>query len=552
MKRTSILVIYILSCLLSIAQNTFVSSPKREVRAVWLTTIGGLDWPHSYAQSALSAEKQKREFRDILDKLQQSGINTVLLQTRIRATVIYPSTIEPWDGCLSGMPGRSPGYDALRFAIEECHKRGMEIQAWVVTIPVGKWNGMACRRLRKHYPGLIKRIGDDGYMNPEMAKTAEYIARICEEIVKKYDVDGIHLDYIRYPEQWEKRVSNAVGRQYITRIVSAIYNKVKTLKPWVKMSCSPVGKHDDLSRYWSHGWNAYTKVCQDAQGWLKMGLMDELFPMMYFKDDQFFPFAINWKEEDNGKIVVPGMGIYFMSPAEQNWSLSIITRQMNVLRQFGMGHAYFRSKFFTDNLKGIYSYAAYDFDRFPALVPAMTWLCNRAPDPPKEIKTDTLKNMISWNGATDHSNAPYLLYNVYASRKYPVDVNDARNLVSMRKKETFLQTPVKPGLYYAVTAMDRYGNESEPVQSFVEKKKAISLNAGLLKCDAKWLLIPGKGSTLDANFIIIETLQGGIVATLPYTNGKTDVSKIPDGYYIVRSVNKKGVTHRLGEFIIKR
>ena len=80
--------------------------PKREVRAVWLTTIGGLDWPHSYAQNELMAGRQKQELCDILDKLQRAGINTVLFQARVRGTVVYPSQLEPWDGCLSGVPGR--------------------------------------------------------------------------------------------------------------------------------------------------------------------------------------------------------------------------------------------------------------------------------------------------------------------------------------------------------------------------------------------------------------------------------------------------------------
>ena len=109
-------------------------APKHEVRAVWLTTIGGIDWPHSYSQSPYSAKKQQQELCQILDRLQQAKINTVLIQTRIRGTMIYPSDYEPWDGCLSGFPGKTPGYDALQFAIDECHKRGMELHAWVVTI----------------------------------------------------------------------------------------------------------------------------------------------------------------------------------------------------------------------------------------------------------------------------------------------------------------------------------------------------------------------------------------------------------------------------------
>ena len=127
--------------------------PKHEVRAVWLTTIGGIDWPRSYAQSAYSAEKQKQELVEILNRLQKAHINTVLIQTRVRGTMIYPSAYEPWDGCLSGFPGKGPGYDALKFAIEECHKRGMECHAWVVTIPVGKWNALGCKSLRSRFRG---------------------------------------------------------------------------------------------------------------------------------------------------------------------------------------------------------------------------------------------------------------------------------------------------------------------------------------------------------------------------------------------------------------
>ena len=107
------------------AQMPFGLPPKREVRAVWLTTIGGLDWPHSYARTSQGIEKQKKELVEILDNLQESNINTVLMQVRIRATTAFPSSMEPWDGAFSGIPGRSPGYNPLAFAISECHKRGM-------------------------------------------------------------------------------------------------------------------------------------------------------------------------------------------------------------------------------------------------------------------------------------------------------------------------------------------------------------------------------------------------------------------------------------------
>lgn len=520
--------------------------PKREVRAVWITTIGGLDWPHNYSQSSRSKEKQQQELRDILDNLQKAGINTVLIQTRIRATTIYPSKYEPWDGCLSGFPGKSPGYDALEFAIKECHKRGMEIQAWIVTLPVGSWSGEGCKIMRGKYPGLIKLIDGHGYMNPEDPRTANIISNICEEITRNYDIDGIHLDYIRYPETWKMKVSHEEGRRYITSIVQAIHDKVKSLKPWVKISCSPIGKYNDLSRYWSHGWNAYEKVCQDAQGWLSEGLMDELFPMMYFQDDQFYPFAINWKECDYGKIVAPGLGIYFLSPKEKDWSQDVITREMHVLRQCGLGHAFFRSKFFTDNIKGIYDFSAY-FDSSPALIPAMTWESASAPSAPTCIKKKD--GILSWNGARIKNDSPTLLYNIYASKNYPVDINDSKNLLFMKYENTSINT--NSDMYYAITAIDRYGNESNAIQSYGHK----DLNATyeeLLNCDNESVYFNINLRQIDAKQVIITSLSGNAIGIKAIENNSARIRNIKDGIYILHTINEKGITHRLGYFIIDR
>ena len=526
--------------------------PKHEVRAVWLTTIGGLDWPHTYARSAASVSVQQRELCDMLDKLKAANVNTILLQTRVRGTVIYPSEYEPWDGCLSGVPGLAPGYDALGFAVEECHKRGMELHAWVVTLPLGKWQKEGCLRLRKKYPSMVKRIGDEGYMNPESAGTADYLARICREITSNYDIDGLHLDYIRYPETWPGRLDRERGRQNITSIVSRINSAVKSIKPWVKMSCSPVGKYDDLTRYSSRGWNARTKVCQDAQGWLRDRLMDELFPMMYFRGDQFYPFALDWKENSYGRIISIGLGIYFMSPKEKNWPGDIVERQMNVLRRHGLGHAYFRSRFFTDNLKGIYDIAASVIDSHPALIPPMTWQWATAPLPPLSLTVRHTHDgtLLTWDGAADRSDAPYLLYNVYASDTYPVNTDDARNLIATRlvSRTIFLSRgPGERPLHFAVTAMDRYGNESSPILSDAPEEEYTSTH--YLFNDGRRLTLPAKGQALDAEFVVVETLQGNIVAMLPYRGSHADISSLPPGAYVLKSLGRKGVSHRIGYFM---
>ena len=534
-------------------------SPKHEVRAVWLTTIGGIDWPHSYANgSAESIERQQRELTTILDQLKVVGTNVVLLQTRVRATTIYPSRLEPWDGCLSGNPGKSPGYDALQFAIDECHKRGMQLHAWVVTIPVGKWTSAGCSQLRKRYPRLIKKIGQDGYMDPENMQTGTYLADFCEEIVRNYDVDGIHLDYIRYPETWKIKVSRAQGRRNITAIATAISQRVKRLKPWVMMSCSPIGKADDLRRYSSRGWNARTVVCQDAQEWLRTGVMDALFPMMYFRDNNFYPFAIDWQEQSFGRIVAPGLGTYMLNRHEGNWPLNVVTQELYVLRSLGLGHTHFRSKFLTDNTKGIYDFAK-RFNQTPAVIPPMTWLSSAIPDAPKHFASQ--KNTdgtvtLSWQ--SEEASPRSTLYNIYASRTWPVDIDDARNIIATRLTDRYITLTPKGNFFYAVTAVDRYGNESKPLQSVEREMPSrrrgmnIAASADLLKCDGKRLTLPEKPSTLDAGAVCIETMQGKLVTSLPYVGKFADVSKVPEGFYQLRSVNKKGVTHRLGFFMIKR
>ena len=445
--------------ILGVALNLHAQSPKHEVRAVWLTTIQNLDWPRSR-----SAYQQRQELISILDQLQKANINTVLLQTRVRASTIYPSAIEPWDICMTGTGGQSPGYDPLQFCIDECHKRGMQCHAWIVTIPVGKWNSDGCKKIRQKLPKLIKKIGEEGYMDPENPLTGDYIARMCEEVTRRYDIDGIHLDYIRYPETWKLKVSRSEGRRNITAIVRKIYQAVKGVKPWVMLSCSPIGKFDDLSRYRSGGWNAYTAVCQDAQGWLRDGLMDALFPMMYFQGNNFYPFAVDWKQHSYGRIIAPGLAAYMLHPREKNWSLDVVTREMNVLRELGLGVTFFRSKFFTDNTKGLYTFTQ-DFNSYPALIPPMTWASRRQPAAVGQlnIRRGMSNDILTWTGSRSSATGDYLLYNVYASDTYPVDTRDGRNLIATRLQGQALAVPHNGRtLHYAVTATDRYGNESAP------------------------------------------------------------------------------------------
>lgn len=444
------------------------SAPKYEVRAVWLTTLGGLDWPRTKAVDAASQNSQKQELCHKLDELQRMGINLVYLQTRIRGTVIYPSKIEPWDGALTGRYDLSPGYDPLAFAIEECHKRGMECHAWVVTLPAFKINGakaLGRRSLLYTHPRLLYKQSDMYYLDPSLEGTTEYLESICNEITDNYDIDGIHFDYIRYPERTKPGRADW-RRDNITHIVSRLYHTIKQRKPWIKVSCSPVGKYHDTTLYSARGWNAYEAVYQDAVLWLKEGIMDMISPMMYFKDNHFYPFCAQWQEQSHGRIVAPGLGIYFLSPREKNWDLVEITRQLQFIRTLNMGGAaYFRAQFLLDDVKGLAQWIRHHYYPEPALVP---------PTPHASPSTCS----------ADHSMQAPQRYVLYASKTYPVDTDKAENLVRVYwGKPDYNQLAAAVwGMNVKIMQMDEWGNElstpvyeSSPVNTNKTRRKVIRI-----------------------------------------------------------------------------
>ncbi len=447
-------------------------TPKYEVRAAWLTTLMGLDWPSVKSTNEQNRMRQQQELCSILDTLQQAGINTILFQTRTRGAVLYPSSIEPWDGALTGTTGKDPGYDPLAFVVRECHKRGMELHAWMVTIPYCKVSAAKSlgsgSTLQKHAK-WFKKASDSWYLDPAQTETDAYLASLCSEVVEKYDVDGIHLDYLRYPEFpfADDAVYKAQGkglskeqwrRNNITRIATCVSKAVKKVKPWVKVSSSPIGKYTDLQRYSSGGWNAYKAVGQAAQRWLADGVMDALFPMMYFRGNNFYPFAANWQEASGGKPVVPGLGVYLLS--EKNWSLDVVTRELETLRGMQMGgQAYYRAKFLWTNPKGVYTYARDTYYMYPSVWPTTTMEGVQAPTAPKNVvfEDNGLTCALRWTSSGDD-----VTYTLYGSNTFPVDTEDITQMIATHVDADTYAIPFEWGAYryYAVTACNRYGMES--------------------------------------------------------------------------------------------
>lgn len=476
---------YIYTLILLFALAPTKAQPKYEVRAAWVTAVYGLDWPRTKATSPATIRRQQAELIAILDRLKAANFNTVLFQTRTRGDVIYQSEIEPYNSILTGKVGGDPGYDPLAFAVKECHKRGMECHAWMVAIPLGgrkHVESLGNRSVTKRMRDICVPYKNEYFLNPGHPATKEYLMKLVREVVGRYDVDGVHFDYLRYPENAPRFPDSYDFRRYgkgrtlaqwrrdnLTEIVRYIYKGVKEIKPWVKVSTCPVGKYKDTSRYSSRGWNAFNTVYQDPQGWLGEGIQDQIYPMMYFQQNSFYPFALDWQEQSNGRQVIPGLGIYFLHPSEGNWKREEVDRQIHFTREHKLaGQAYYRMQYLMENTQSIYDELAENFYANPALQPAMPWLDNVAPTAPSQLSVATEENgymELNWKAATDNDKQNAPMYVIYASDTYPVDTTNPENIIAQRVRGTnYVYAPIRSWMAkqcFAVTAIDRYGNESK-------------------------------------------------------------------------------------------
>lgn len=532
--------------LVTVLQAQNASAPKYEYRAVWLTTIENLDWPKSLVKSKEDVERQQKELCVILDSLHELNINTVLLQTRVRGDVIYPSSIEPFSHVLTGVEGKSPGYDPLAFAIEECHKRGMQLHAWLVTLPLGKdehikrQGKQALSRKRKelctHYKGAW-------YMEPGNPGTAEYIVELVEEIVSKYDVDGIHLDYVRYPDRTNGYPDSALYRKYskrmsladwrrsnITAIVELVYKSVKAKKPWVRVSSAPLGKYDDLTRYSSLGWDAYNAVYQEAQKWMKDGVMDVLFPMLYFNGNNFYPFVLDWCENSYGRHIVPGVGIYRLSPQYGGWDEIEIERQFRTSRDAGSaGVALFRAAHVLGNAGGARNVVV-DVYNEKALVPPMPWWGTEPARPQISVAArDEDGISLEWGKVFADDNFPAVRYNVYGALGDTVDISNVQNMLVHSLADTLFRWDCRSlaTLTVAVTAVNACGVESGPVMVTFTGKTQLA-DVVELPASRSW------GQRIE-----VVDMSGRRIYYGKYSR-KVDMRGVPHGCYILNVYNRHG------------
>lgn len=483
---------------LLLAQKSF---PKREMRAAWIASVENIDWP---SKRGLSPEEQKAELIKLLDKLRDVGINTIALQIRPSSDALYDSQIEPWSKFLSGKQGISPKpvYDPLEFAIEECHKRLMELHAWFNPYRVGKVGDAETdnTHISKLHPEWIITYGKYKVLDPGLPQTREYVTRVITDVVRRYDVDAIHIDDYFYPYkikglEFNDKASFAANprgfkpnqkedwrRDNVNLIIKMLHDSIHTAKPYVKFGVSPFGiwrnKSSDPRGSDTKGGQNYDDLYADILLWLKNRWVDYIVPQLYWhigmKTADYKTLAKWWATNSNGIPLYIGHGIYRLSEKNRakEWSDGKeIQRQIILNRQLPEieGSFFFSAKSFLSNPMGINEKLKADYYRYPALIPTIPGLSTTPPSKPVQLSAKRGNNevKVSWNaGSPSESEAARTKYYVVYLLSDDTDISNPANIYTLTR-DTTISIPRKTAqtrekIRICITAVNRLNNESEP------------------------------------------------------------------------------------------
>jgi len=348
------------------AQIAYADINRNDMRAVWIATILNLDYP-----SVKNDERaQKKEFITMLDKLQATGINTVMVQVRPKADAFYKSSINPWSESLTGTQGKDPGYDPMAFMISETHKRGMSFHAWLnpyrVTNNTTDINTLSVNHPARQHPEWLIEYKGALYYNPEISGVKQHVVDTVKEIVQNYDVDGIHFDDYFYPSNYplpegetkDGAVANA-RRDNVNDMVKLVNDTIKSIKPGVLFGISPMGiwknNTSDPTGSNTKGSEAYYSVYSDCRAWVKAGTIDYIVPQIYweigYKIADYETLVKWWSNEVKNSSVTlyVGQAAYRETVAKQMDQQLLINQKYSNVK----GSVYFRATDIIANREGV-------------------------------------------------------------------------------------------------------------------------------------------------------------------------------------------------------
>ena len=413
MKR-SIALLFLLAAMVGGASDVYQPiaanppAPAREFRGAWIATVANRDWPSA---PGLSVAQQQAELIALFNTAVNLGLNAVVFQVRPAGDAMYPSDTEPWSEYLTGVQGQPPQpyYDPLEFAINEAHRRGLELHAWFnpfrVRLPAG--GNLAENSIARTHPEWVRNFGGQLWLDPGEPAAREYILHVIIDVVRRYDVDGVQFDDYFYPypidigkgifvpfpdgTSWRQYGEGSSlsrddwRRQNINQFIQSVYQSIKSAKPWVKFGVSPFGIWRPGNPPQIRGMDAYSVLFADSRRWLANGWVDYFSPQLYWpinSPGQSFPVLLNWWDEQNTRRrnLWPGLDA---SSAGIKFPIDEIAQQIQITRaQPGAsGEILFHLSSLEQNVALANSIAS-EYS-YPALVPASPWLDSLPPAKPE-------------------------------------------------------------------------------------------------------------------------------------------------------------------------
>jgi uncharacterized lipoprotein YddW (UPF0748 family) len=475
------------------------SQPKYEFRGVWVATVVNIDWP---AAGSWDSEKQKADYIKLLNLHQKNGMNAMIVQVRPAADAFYPSPFEPWSQWLTGTQGKppSPYYDPLEFMITETHKRGMEFHAWLnpyrAVFDVNS-SSVSDNHITRTKPGWFLTYGDKKYFDPGNKEARQFVVQVVRDIVKRYDVDAIHMDDYFYPyrisgREFPDEVSYRNSgtalkkddwrRSNTDSIIQAISLAIKEQKKHVRFGISPFSvwrnkENDPRGSDSKAGQTNYDDLYADILLWLKKGWIDYVTPQLYFEighDKVAYEKMLEWWSRNNyGRHIYIGHGIY--KAAENNAAFrkpSELPNQIRLLRRYPsvQGSVYYSSNIFERNPNGWNDSLRNNYYKYPALLPPMRWIDNEKPWPPIVEKQLVQDSVIKFSVKPDPRNLVDIKYYVvyqYATESHSETFGNIPRYLSkfIMSPEGFQFEDVLSSDHfsyrYVITAVGRNNNESD-------------------------------------------------------------------------------------------
>ena len=477
--------------MLFLACSYVCSQNKREFRGAWIQAVNG-QWV------GVGTQKMQQTLTYQLDELMKDGVNAIIFQIRPECDALYQSNIEPWSRFLTGKQGvaPSPYWDPLQWMVTECHKRGMELHAWInpYRAKTKTTHELDSRHVAVRHPEWVFEYDDQYILNPAIPECRNFICHVVGDIVRRYDVDGLHIDDYFYPYPAAGQTipddqlfrSNPRGftnkgdwrRDNVNLFIRQLSDTIHQNKPWVKFGVSPFGiyrnKKNDPNGSNTNGLQNYDDLYADVLLWVNKGWVDYNVPQLYWeighKSADYQELIGWWNRYASNRPLFIGEDVErtvknadLRNPNAHQLAAKVQLRsQMRNVQ----GAVLWYAKAAVDNIGNYGTSLRSTYWRYPSLQPQMPFIDGKAPKKvrkPKIINTQEDGNVLFWREPKGkgwkNQAVRYVVYRF--NNGEPINIDDPSHIVAITPN-TFYRLPARSQhSTYVITALDQLSNESK-------------------------------------------------------------------------------------------